>query len=546
MYFMCALQKRIITTHTPSTLFDVNGCIGYSSSGASEFPTADALLRQLDSLGVHRSLVWHVSARDVNPTWGNERLIDEISLTSEAEERLIPAFVIGASVLHERDGLERLRSGMLHKKVRALRLFPTKLNHSLPEIESLIREVLEFQPVLLFDCRFIDSVDALGQLADTFSQVPIIYTNVSWPQIGGAFHLLSRHSNILVDLSWLHTCGTAEKIVRDFGSHRLIFGLGNKANHGASILELFDMPVSQEAKEQIGHQNLENVLHLGSSNGLSPNHNQKGKLWNQLLSGIPCSTEVLDAHGHLGPWGTWMIEAQQIEDQIADIIPRMNRLGIGTMIVSGTQALMGEPVAGNYLLKESCRPHSGRFLGYVVFNPNYHEELTSCFQEFFTDDFFVGFKVLNSYWKIPVTDPRHEAMWKYANHYRLPILLHTWNDDYDHPDMLEGITGEYPDAKFILGHSGGTDEGRSAALRLALKRENVYLEWCGSFQMTKPFEELITCLGKERIIFGTDATLHSPAWELGRFLSLDLSDEMLIPALGKNMRTILGQRLMKL
>ena len=46
----------------------------------------------------------------------------------------------------------------------------------------------------------------------------------------------------------------------------------------------------------------------------------------------------------------------------------------------------------------------------------------------------------------------------------------------------------------------------------------------------------------DRVVFGSDAFGHDQGWELGRFLSLDLPAETLLPILGQNMRGILAAR----
>ena len=79
-------------------------------------------------------------------------------------------------------------------------------------------------------------------------------------------------------------------------------------------------------------------------------------------------------------------------------------------------------------------------------------------------------------------------------------------------------------------------------LDAAAANPNVYLEWCGSFCSGIPWEETITQVGSDRVVFGTDAFGHDQAWELGRFLSLDLPAQTLLPILGQNIRRILAGR----
>ena len=162
-------------------------------------------------------------------------------------------------------------------------------------------------------------------------------------------------------------------------------------------------------------------------------------------------------------------------------------------------------------------------------------------EEFFSTPFFVGIKFLCYYWQVPVTDPRLRPAYEYAQRRRLPILLHTWDDPYDTPAMLKDIAKQYPDATFLLGHSGGGNAGRREAHELAAANPNVYLEWCGSFCSSIPWETTLKAVDPARVIFGTDAMGHDMAWELARFLSLDVPQDVLVPILGTNMRRVLAR-----
>jgi hypothetical protein len=108
--------------------------------------------------------------------------------------------------------------------------------------------------------------------------------------------------------------------------------------------------------------------------------------------------------------------------------------------------------------------------------------------------------------------------------------------------MLTDIVREYPDAVFLLGHSGGTDAGRRQAEELAANNDNVYLEWCGSFCSSIPWEETLARVGADKVVFGSDSVYHDVYWELGRLLSLGVPDATLRPILGDNMRQILARR----
>jgi len=122
------------------------------------------------------------------------------------------------------------------------------------------------------------------------------------------------------------------------------------------------------------------------------------------------------------------------------------------------------------------------------------------------------------------------------------VLSHTWGSQYDSPALFTALVKRYPNVQFLLGHSGGTEAGRVEAEELAREHKNVYLEWCGSFCVTRLWEDTLRAVSPKQVVFGTDAMAHDISWELGRLLSLDVPDQTLLPILGGNMRRVLAMR----
>lgn len=265
-----------------------------------------------------------------------------------------------------------------------------------------------------------------------------------------------------------------------------------------------------------------------------------GVLWERCLAGKVLGVDIVDAHFHLGPSAGYVLENQKEENQVKPALKSMDSLGIQTVLVSGIQALLGNVTVGNDLLEKILLPYSDRFKGYVGFNPFYAGERSDNFDRYFAGQFFIGFKTLCSYWGVKMDDERFKPMWEYADQHRLPILNHTWGEGDIKP--LRDVVKKYPDAHFLLGHSGGTKEGRREAEALAMENPNVYLEWCGSFCIDNSWEKTLQTINPRQVVFGSDAVMHDFYWELGRLLSLEVPDEVMIPILGQNMRRILAQR----
>lgn len=533
-------------TDRQRVLFNPNASYGCGAYGAPEYRTARDVIAQMDYLGVQRALVWHVQARDVNPTWGNRRLLAELGADAAVAERLIPALVVTPGVCFEDGGLECVREALGSGRARALRIFPGTSRFALGQIERLVSEVAAHRPVIFWDFRDTtgpQDVQDMIALAGRFPQVSVVCTQLMWPQFGAALDMMWRCRNVLIDTSWLHMQRAIELLVGRFGVERVLFGLGPRAHYGAAIGALMHADISESDRERIAHLNAERLLGLKAADVVLPEPPLRSAkpLWERHRSGRPLDgVRVIDAHGHTPPHTRgWYLPHTEVEEGLVAVVKRMDQLGIERSILSPEEALFGHPLQGNADVEGMLAKHAGRLSGYLVYNPLYGDELAPHLDAFLDRGTYVGFKVLPDYWRIPVTDPRYGPVWACAQRRRLPVLFHTWQGAYSAPSALTEIVARHPDAVFILGHSGGGDEGRRQAEALTLAARNVYLEFCGSFTASIPWQDTLARVGADRVAFGSDAVAHDQAWELARYLSTPVPDGALTPGLGANMVRIL-------
>jgi predicted TIM-barrel fold metal-dependent hydrolase len=523
---------------TQSPLFDANGSFGKPAAGGADFPTIASRLAFMDRLGIARSLVWNTEAQQHNALSANRKLLDEVAQTPGAAGRIVPSLVLSPLTTYERDGIATLQAQMDEGRTRSLRFVNVFGRLGLMQCEPVVRAIRDRKPFITVAARAVPAQDLLD-FTELFPDVPVVITTAMWGEGIGVCDLMRRRKNILLENSWWHTWEGVGLVARQFGVERVLFGTGSRSHAGAAIAALARSGLSESDRALIGHGTLDRLTGLCTSARPAP---APGKLWQRFLAGERLGVEVVDAHGHLGPSGGYVLEHQSEAAQVPVALSAMEALGEGAMIMSGLEALLGDAVKGNEMLEEILRPHPGRFLGYVGFNPYYAEELLPRLDRWFAGNFFVGFKLLCSYWGTPVTDARFKPMWQYANARRLPILLHTWEGGMDSPAMLRDIVRQYPEAAFLLGHSGGSNKGRAEAEALAMENRNVYLEWCGSFCSTTMWEDTLKRVSPAQVVYGSDAMAHGIDWELGRLLSADISDETMTPMLGGNMRRILALR----
>jgi len=532
-------------------LFDCNKYIGPGFPARPDFLHAVDLIKHMDRLGIDRAVAWHTSARVINPMDGNEQLLSEIK-TGKALERIVPSFVIAPSMIDEKGTMDRFQNLVKTNHIRAFHYFPQKFGWKLQDIAPVVKSIESLKPVLFLDAfESLGDVDSIMSFSSEFPQVSFIIINAMWGHLAPLYKLMEARHNIFVDTSLQHIYQANEYIIRKFGVERLIFGTGYKSNNGASIAALAHAEITPEDFQSIARGNLERLLEIKTP--LTGSRRVVGdRLWHRLLRRESLGPDYIDAHTHLcRTTAVWDDHDQvDIDAHARHAIHQMDNLGVHSMIIAEYTIYAPDLIGGKTYMEDHLSKYGDRFHGYfsgLAFKTEKVEKLIPRLDEIFSGKYYVGFKMHNNHWNIPVTDPDFIPLWEYADKHRMPILLHTWDDKVDAPKMLTEIVPRYPNATFILGHSGNTD--RPDAEKLAHDNPNVYLEWCGSFVNTTDWRETLNRLGNQRILYGSDFVSweskwgHDPAWEMGRLLSLDVPDETLFPILGSNMRKILARRI---
>lgn len=534
-------------------------CTGFYGSGSHEkpeFPELSDLLKEMDRLGIWASVVSNAQARDGNANYGNHRLMEDIEKTPGAGDRIIPAFVVSPKCICESGTMEYTKEMLASGRVGALSVYPVTGRFELGHLERVFDELCEYSPVVMVDCLEVGGAtgyDALVRLAKKYTNMKFIIRDAMWGDYGALFDTMWRCPNVYAECSRMHVEETFSLFDKYIGKGRLVFGKGYRALSGAAMAAIRYSGQPEEEQEQIAGKRLLSML---------PNRAEAGRIaaaakelepqipnhcWNEFMRGNGIrDMKIIDAHTHLGDTGSngWFIELAGFDEWLDNFIARGKELGIDEMIASGYEALFGDPLEGNRYLERMTERCRDMVKCYYVYNPIYGEKLTEAeLDERFAGGAFVGIKTLADYWHVPVTDPSYTPAWEYAAKHRLPILFHSWDGGFDTPDQIAQVAEKYPEATFILAHSGGGDIGRLQAEAACLRLPNVYLEFCGSFCAKRNWRDTLDTVGADRVVFGTDTEGHDPAWELGRLLSENVTDGELELIFSKNMEKILARRI---
>ncbi|MEU9980560.1 amidohydrolase family protein [Streptomyces sp. NPDC050856] len=239
---------------------------------------------------------------------------------------------------------------------------------------------------------------------------------------------------------------------------------------------------------------------------------------------------IIDVHAHVGHWQFHLTTGDADTN-----LRQMDRYGIDLQLVSASEAVVHDAVAGNAALREqlAVRP---RLYGYAVVNPNRPQESAADLRRCLDTGMFVGAKIHTHYpGRLPGSREMAEAFDVVAEA-GVPLLLHTWGREVT---LLPELLADRPGLRVIMGHAGG-DAWREAA-HAAAACDRLYLEHCRTAtDAGRVAYAREAGVPVERMLFGTDATLIDPCVSLGVIRDARFTDGELERVLWRNAAELFG------
>lgn len=263
-------------------------------------------------------------------------------------------------------------------------------------------------------------------------------------------------------------------------------------------------------------------------------------LWAAVRAGEILRGEVvIDCHTHMGPWFNFSIP----KDPWAEgMITAMDTCGIQTVLCSPHVGLVTDYQWGNRIIADIVNRYPDRFAGYCAVNPNYPvAEIEAELERYLVNGPLRGIKIHPSTHQYPADGPNYRPVWAFANEYRLPVLVHTWESAYEcNPLMFVSIGKAFPHVPILLGHSGGPAKGMDQAVEAAAQWEHLYLDLTGSMLPRGMLEVLVQRVGADRVLFGTDIPFVDCRSKLGYVAFARIPDEDKRKILGLNTKRLFG------
>ena len=236
---------------------------------------------------------------------------------------------------------------------------------------------------------------------------------------------------------------------------------------------------------------------------------------------------IIDAHFHFGYIEGYM----NYDTSLAGVMGVMDQLGIQYAVNSNTRDLMfGDYEAAAAENIQLYHETGGRIMSYFAYNPYTAELCLDVIRRYHDEKVFKGIKIHPSWHLAGGDDVRYEAVWRYASENGLVLIAHTWDksltnpvQELSFPTRFEHYLQKYPDTRFICAHSGGRYNGIVAAVDMAQKYPNMYLDTAGDIYAYGYLEYAVAGVGSKKILFGSDYSMMDQRNMLGIVLGANIS-----------------------
>jgi len=239
---------------------------------------------------------------------------------------------------------------------------------------------------------------------------------------------------------------------------------------------------------------------------------------------------IVDVHQHSGPWpfaGKW--------GGIEQNLRYMERRDLDAAIISSTEAIVDDMVAGNRRLAEDIADHDSLY-AYLTVNPRYLDLSQREIETYRQIPRFVGFKIHTSYSATGIGEPRMADLFALLEEQGKPLLIHTWGAGAVRG--LAGLAQRHPRLPIVIAHAGG-DAWREA-IEAARHTPSLYLDFAISSPERGRIERAIAALGPQRVMFGSDATLFDPLYMLSCFAEAEIAAQDRALVMGGNALRVFG------
>jgi predicted TIM-barrel fold metal-dependent hydrolase len=260
---------------------------------------------------------------------------------------------------------------------------------------------------------------------------------------------------------------------------------------------------------------------------------------------------IIDSHVHIYPdkiaqkaaagVGNFYEIPMRHDGTIKKLLELGEAAGIDRYLVHSVATKPEQTVSINNFIAESVKNSEGKFIGFATLHPDLPETEIEAEVDRAVGMGLLGIKLHPDFQHFQLNGKRAMKLFEKIEG-RIPVLVHTGDHryNYSNPDMVIDVLDAFPKLDFIGAHFGGWSIWEEAEQKLLHKRMWVDCSSSIYSMSDKRLLELIRAWGAERVLYGSDYPMWSPADELAVIKRIALTDDERELILHKNIEKLLN------
>lgn len=260
--------------------------------------------------------------------------------------------------------------------------------------------------------------------------------------------------------------------------------------------------------------------------------------------------DIFDIHAHIYPDAIAARAVHAIsagyddspvreDGRLDTLLRREAEAGVGRFAAHSVATTAHQVDSINRFVLSAAQAHPGVIVPFASLHPD-TPNLDSAVDAI-VESGFAGVKLHPEFQGFKVDEPRALRLFS-ALAGRLPVLLHCgdYRCDNSAPERIRSLLRQTPKLQLVCAHLGGWTTWERAAAELI--GADVWVDTSSSlYALDAPTAAaIIRGYGVDRVLFGTDFPMWTPAEEVERFLRLPLTDDEKEKILWKNHLALLG------
>lgn len=504
----------------------------------------ESLLSDMEHVGIHGALVWHWTAREYDPSFGNRKLLEEIA----GRDRLYPCWVLLPHHAGEMPRGSDLVGEMIEHGVRAAKMFPRRHHYRFDEAVcgELFTALEEAEIPLLIDVGLYGedqqaSFEEIERLCRVHPGLPVLLQKARWESVRDVVDLMQRHPRTYIEFSNYQVHYGPEFMIEKLGADRLLLGTEWPFKSPGAARSLLDYAeISDEDRAKVAGLNFSRLLRLDELPDDYPERD-RGRIHALARSGKPIEhTPVIDPHTHVlhdGLMGAGFIPMPHGDAE--HMIRRNRRLGIDRFCCSSWVGIWIDYRDGNELIHRLCERHPDDIVGYATIDPKKSDDFAADIHRCHDEYGFRGLKPYNPRVGLPYNSPEYDPWYEKGNEIGGFVKLHQTEIGDSYLEEIAEISERYPNMNYLLAHSGWTWEVARSRVDLARRRDNIYLDLTFTSVLHGVVEFFVDEGLEDKVLFCSDAPMRDPIPQFGWVVYSRISEGAREKILGRNAFRIL-------